>query len=190
MNSSTHSKLCGFGLNTGKAAAVMLLCLGLLIAGRPAHAMAIQELDGISPMSDGELSVAYGGFILPNGLNINLGLEIISAIKNSLGESLFKIQQHFSTGPLNAINPILTATVTPDGSTKIESGNSGPFNPGSSITSNGMNQIISNALNNAHIEQVQKLTIEISNFTKLFPASSFALNGLQQQFLNRVGGWH
>lgn len=189
MNTSAHSKHSGFGLNVGKAGALAILCLGLVVFARPASAM-IQELDGIMPMSDRELASAYGGFILPNGLNINLGLEIISAIKNSAGDALFKIHQHFSTGPLNSLKPVLSATVVPDnnGGTKIESNT----DVGSiQDLASSQNQIIANTLNNAHIEQVQKLTIEISNFTKIFPGSNSALSGLQSQLLNKFrGGWN
>jgi hypothetical protein len=135
-----------------------------------APAAQAEATDGLAPMSEAELASAYGGFILPDGMNINIGIEDQISV-NGVPVSVSQL----ATGPLTTIKAL------PSVSAQIQN-----VNGLVSILqlAAGGTTVISNSASNLSIDQLRTITIDVANFSKLNPqaASNFAI--LQSQALN------
>jgi hypothetical protein len=150
---------------------LVLLCLGAgpLLWARPVDAEALATLDGIQPMNEAELAAATGGFTV-DGLNINIGVETETLINGQM-----VIQSNLSTGslPVGETLPTLTAQLqTVNGLTQIIQ------------MAGGQNTIINNTASNTTINQLQQMTVDVANFSKINPAATAGLMSLQTQVTN------
>ncbi len=94
--------------------------------------------------TDSELAQQRGGFVLPNGVNINLSLEKI----------IF----------LNGVEASSSFFQLPENSSLIQNGNQ---NLASDLTGSALNAIIQNNLDNQVIKTINEINIEISNLQNI-----------------------
>ncbi len=201
---------------TSRTAAIALAAfLGVMAPPSLGRAESIDALRGLSPMNAAELEESYGGFILPNGMNINIGIETDISID---GKQI--VHNYYSSGnfhPVKSATEAATRTVTtakieqlgtttsvypvassipasqPEASqpetqtAALPSGNTTVTTVVNPLT--GLpTTLISNSANQAVISQVQKITIDISNFAVAKLQAYRALATLKSQAVNGLLG--
>lgn len=184
MNTKHHPPLPSLSRNLKAHTAIVCLAASLsAILPVTSHAMeAIDALNGITPMNTDELEESYGGFRLPSGINVNIGIATDISVNGEL-----VVHNYYSSGRYHhhahAENIKASASVNVEHigtTTKIYQASSAPENqtipsPGGNtiVTVNNnpltgnLDTIISNSANNAVISQVQKITVDISNYAAM-----------------------
>jgi hypothetical protein len=127
----------------------------------------IEGLSGLKPMSQAELASNVGGFMLPNGMNVNIGLMVQSAVQSALGNLTVKTTFSTQDGP-NA--PIMT-TVTTNNSSTTSNGPISVTLPGNGGTTTivqnaqgGLSTVITNSANNVDINQQKTISVDVGNY--------------------------
>lgn len=208
INSSPSSTYLSRNVRTGAATASLAACLVALSFPSTGRAESIEALRGLNPMNSAELQDSYGGFILPGGVNINIGIE--TDISVALPDGKFVVRNYFSTGKMDnqrsaSSVPAITATVEKYGKTSqyrvspslpsvptsvdtpqpetLPSGNTSLVNVVNPLTGFPTTVII-NSANQAIISQVQKITIDITNLAVTKLQASGALATLKAQAMH------
>lgn len=208
-NSTFSLNHCFRSVSAGAAKAGLAACLCALAVPSTGHAESIEALRGLNPMNSAELEESYGGFILPGGMNINIGIE--TDISVALPDGKFVVRNYYSTGKIHAPKttadvPTVSATVeklantnqyrvAPTGSSTsvatIERPDAGTSPSGNTSVSSVVNPltgfpttVIINSTNQAIISQVQRITIDITNLAVTKLQASGALATLKSQALN------
>jgi hypothetical protein len=145
----------------------VLFMLALAIAQPAKAAEALAALNNVQPMNAGELAGSYGGFELGNGVQINVGIATDISINGALVSHSI-----ISTGPQASANPAVAVTTqlqTVNGITQITQ------------LPNGTGTIVNNTASNTTIQQLQTISIDVSNSSKLNMGAGRALLNLQTQ---------
>ena len=142
-----------------------LLAFLACVVFAPKAALA-DALQGVAPLKDSELGQLCGGFSLPNGLNVNVGID------NQI--SLNGIVIANSTFSFNGT----TVTSSGAGTTQVQSG-TGTTTVQMSPTS----AIITNTASNVGISQMRSVSVNISGLTKMGMQGLGNVSTLQLQAL-------
>lgn len=142
------------------------LSLVVLALLAPAFARA-DVLQGVNPLQESELSQLCGGFMLPNGINLNVGIDNAISLNGAIIAN--------STLELNG-NIISTSST---GTTRVV-GNGGATTV--QLSSAG-SAIITNTANNVNLNQIRTITVDMSNFTRQSLLSISSLSHLQAEGL-------
>lgn len=139
--------------------------LALLVASSAAQAGVLQ---GVAPLKESEMAELCGGFTLPNGINLNVGIDNhISLNGTTIASSSLSLNGNtFSTSSTGT-----TQVVGNGGVTTVQFPSVGTA-------------LITNTASNVTLDQVRTITVDLSNVTKqnLQTMSNFSL--LQSQALN------
>lgn len=195
MNTETLPHFPPLSRNLKSRTAILSLaaCLSMISPATCRAMEAIDALSGLAPMNAAELEESYGGFMLPNGTNINIGIETDISVNGNL-----VVRNYYSSGkfnhtpstdnkPATFVNIEQQATTTKiyhpasSAATTSPEGNTTVTFSDTPLTG-GVQTIVSNTANNAIISQVQKITIDISNYAALVKqqaASALAILGSQ-----------
>lgn len=121
----------------------------ILVMGHLSSALAA-GLDGMAELNDADMSKLRGGFEVPGGLQIAIGLDV--GIASTLANALAPGSQNTT--------PVASAALTRvNGSTDLlglVQSNSG-----------GTSQIVQNSLDNVTIQQITKLNIDVLNYNQV-----------------------
>ncbi|MER2519373.1 MAG: hypothetical protein ABTQ34_01650 [Bdellovibrionales bacterium] len=189
----------------GRATALLLAaCLGIMAPLSIAKAESIDALHGLSPMNAAELEEAYGGYILPNGMNINIGIETEILLD---GKSV--VHNYYSSGkitaPTSASSTVAAAKIEQLGTTTkvypvassasvsqpetqtttLPTGNTTITSSADPLTGN-VTTLVSNSANGAVISQIQSITIDITNYVAEKSQAYQALTALKSQAMNSL----
>jgi hypothetical protein len=192
-------------LHVSARAAVII---ATLLAGTSAFAytsteepITIAALQNIEPMTPPELASSVGGFILPNGLNINIGVEtaitvngalIVQTVMSSLpgwmthnNNNSNSVTSTPANQPINTASndtpntPAITTPATP--TTPSAPTIAAVLQSGGGVTQvmqliDGQGTIINNTASNAIINQTRTINVDVANFANI---NTVALKGLQ-----------
>lgn len=169
-----------------------------VMAPGSATAMMAAGLKGLEPMGQDELASYHGGFILPNGMNINIGIETDIAINGNLVSKTWvgtdPVGPQSAVGPAisthhagnNQITQVITLTNagnpntnSPQGSLALSPLQGGALLPDHSV-------LISNSLNNALISQSRTITIDVANYSALNLQGIAGLAALRSMMLGSL----
>lgn len=138
----------------------------VLVAPNLARADALQ---GVAPLKDSELAQLCGGFTLPNGIDLNVGIDNRVSLNG-----LTVANAQFS---LNGT----TVSTSASGSTHIQGLNgSTDIAPLSAVGTT----LITNTANNIALNQVRTITVDVTNLSRANLQSMSALSALQSQAIN------
>ncbi|HUY68261.1 MAG TPA: hypothetical protein VMV79_03055 [Alphaproteobacteria bacterium] len=149
------------------AIAALLAGLQIGLAAGPAKAGATGPLQGLSPLGAADLAAYHGGFELPNGVNINVGIVTDVSVNGAL-----LVQSQFSTGS------IVTPANLPSISAQLQT--VGGLTQVLQLAA-GQTTVIANTANNTAINQLQTITVDIANFSKFNPGAANGLVALGSQ---------
>jgi hypothetical protein len=143
----------------------VLPALAALIFSTGAEAGALQ---GLTPLKDAELEHLCGGFTLPNGIDLNIGIDNQVSINGlSVADANFSLNGSTITASTSGVTHIQGA----NGSTDIQ------------LSALG-STIITNTANNLSLNQVRTITVDMTNLSRQALQSMSSLNLLQSQALN------
>jgi hypothetical protein len=158
-----------FGMNVNKpifyykhirrAVCVMLwgfACLAGQVAADAMQTQAGQRFNNWGRATDSELDQLRGGFVLPNGIMIDLSIQRIIALNDVIVSSSFS--QLPGNGPL------------------VQNGD---LNHASDLAISGLGSVIQNSLDNQTIQNLTQINLAVSNIKNLQPnMGSMLLNSL------------
>lgn len=188
MNIKSPPLATSFLRNLKARAAILGLatCLSVMSPTTCRAMEAIDALNGVAPMNAAELEESYGGFILPNGVNVNIGIETDISVNGNL-----VVRNYYSSGKIdhaqsadikptasldikqlgattkvyNVVSAPSSASTEAQGATLPE-GNTNIAVSNNPLTGSTQTMII-NSADKAVISQVQKITIDISNYAAM-----------------------
>lgn len=146
----------------------ILAAFATLLLNSAAHAAIPKD---IAPLKEGELAQLCGGFILPSGLGINVGIDN----RISVGSQLLAD----TTLNLNGA----TVTTTSTGAWHIQ-GSNGSTDV-SQVSAAGAT-IITNTASNISLDQTRTITIDMSNLTHQALLSMHGFSAIQAQAINSI----
>jgi hypothetical protein len=141
----------------------VITCLQTTLFPPTVAAESIEELRGMKPMSTAELASSTGGFIMPNGLNVNVGVMVNSMVQSALGN--LSVSSVFSTDAPHAQNQVSDNGViqTTEGDVSVAlQGNGGVTHI--RHDHDGLSALITNTANDVDIHQSRTVTISVSNY--------------------------
>jgi len=149
----------------------------IVVASAATRQGAVRALLNAPQVSDGNLASTRGGFALPNGLTLNFGFEITTAINNTIVQSL-KITptQISSSHPTANVsistingsqNQILNFGQQNTSIQSIVSTNNGLTSIATTLGNSGVTGLISNQANGQLIQQIKTLNIDISGISNM-----------------------
>ncbi len=171
-----------FGTDRGVVLRRFCTALGtavILLAGAgmslPAQAAALTSFENLTPVSETELAEMRGGFVLPNGMVVNVSLEFHTVVSDASGSGVPLAQEDFSFDETTLVGSgvVYTVTVDPgDGTPAIE------ITPQMTTDITGVVTVIQNNVSEIAIMNTATLNLDLLNAAvaqRLFQSHSFTM---------------
>lgn len=139
----------------------------VLVFAFPALAHA-EALRGVDPLKESELSELCGGFTLPNGINLNVGIDNVVSLNGTI----------IANSTLSLNGNIVSTNST--GTTQIQ-GNGGLTTVQLSPAGTA---IITNTASNIALSQIRTITVDLNNVSRQSLQSIGSFANIQSQALN------
>ncbi len=169
----------GRGIARGGFYAALLAVGALLVGSVPgltsvAKAAAATSYESLAPVGSTELAEMRGGFMLPNGMILNIGLTFSTSVSEAGGGSIEEYNQSYDEGDFGGTGVVHTVIVEPgDGSPVVEIST----DPNNTNISGVMNVIQNNASSVA-IQNMTTLNVDVLNSQismQVFRANNFSM---------------
>ncbi len=171
-----------FGIDCGIVLRRFCTAVGtvaMLLAGAvmslPAEAAALTSFESLTPISESELAEMRGGFVLPNGMVVNVSLDFHTVVSDASGSGVPLAQEDFTFDATTLVGSgvVYTVTVDPgDGTPTIE------IAPQTSTEVTGLVTVIQNNVSQIAIMNTATLNLDLLNAAvaqRLFQSHSFTM---------------